>query len=248
MDGYMGMILMWPIPYVTDSTAACNGNTLQVNQNQALYSLIGNLYGGTTNQNFKLPSLVNRVAIGSINLGPGAVIGPNADIGGTGGVYLPTPTVNANGVLTASNLPGHTHPAIFTATTGNVPVTVAAPASTLAVTIPVASTAPSSAIPANLSGTVYLANTAGPPASRGPFQSSAGSGATLGNNVTGNPGGTFTGNVTTVTGGAVTVQPNTSTNPTAFTVTGQTAHVQLPPYLAINFLILTNGIYPVRQT
>lgn len=254
MDGYMGMILMWPIPYVTNDTAACNGNTLQVNQNTALYSLLGNLYGGTQGWNFKLPNLINRFAIGSTNLGPGAVTGPNANIGGTGGAFEPTALVNANGVLTASNLPGHTHPATFTATTASTPITVTAPAATIPVTIPVAASAQSAA-PANpLTGNVTLTNSVmtGVQAVnfRGPFSPGSLSGTTFnvtGGTASGNPGGSFTGNVTTVTGGTVAVQPNNSNNPTAFTVTGQTAKLQLPPYLAINFIMLTAGIYPVRQ-
>jgi microcystin-dependent protein len=256
MDGYIGMILMWPIPYVTNDTAACNGNTLQVNQSQALYSLIGNLYGGTQGQNFKLPNLVNRFAIGSTNLGPGAVTGPNANIGGTGGAFQPTLTVASQGSISLqpSNMPAHSHSANFTPTMGNVAVTVSAPAAAIPVTIPVGTTAQSGP-PANpLTGNVTLTNSvmtgASSGAFRGPFSTSPLAASTVnvtGGTASGNPGGSFTGNVSTVTGGNVTIGSTGAGTSVPFATQGTTAPVSLPPYLAINFIMLTAGIYPVRQ-
>jgi len=43
--------------------AACNGQILPINQNQALYSLVGTMYGGNGQTNFALPDLRGRVPI-----------------------------------------------------------------------------------------------------------------------------------------------------------------------------------------
>ena len=41
------------------------GQTYQISQYEALYSLLGTLYGGTPSQNFKLPNLTGRMPIGT---------------------------------------------------------------------------------------------------------------------------------------------------------------------------------------
>jgi microcystin-dependent protein len=42
----------------------CNGALLPINQNQALFSLIGTTYGGNGTTNFALPDLRARVPMG----------------------------------------------------------------------------------------------------------------------------------------------------------------------------------------
>ena len=44
--------------------ALCNGQLLPINQNQALFSLLGTTYGGDGRVNFALPNLQGRVALG----------------------------------------------------------------------------------------------------------------------------------------------------------------------------------------
>ena len=41
--------------------ALCNGQLLPINQNQALFSLLGTTYGGDGHVNFALPNLQGRV-------------------------------------------------------------------------------------------------------------------------------------------------------------------------------------------
>jgi len=43
--------------------ALCNGQLLPINQNQALFSLLGTTYGGNGQTNFALPNLRGRVPI-----------------------------------------------------------------------------------------------------------------------------------------------------------------------------------------
>lgn len=120
MDGFIGEIRAFGFNYVPEGWLACNGQTLLAQQYQALYSLIGNTYGGTPGQNFKLPNLAGQVLMGAGN-GPGLTPRRVGDAGGTEGVTL--------GV---AQIPVHTH----TAQAQNVPATTGAdkiPNSTLIV-------------------------------------------------------------------------------------------------------------------
>ncbi|POA98486.1 phage tail protein, partial [Chromobacterium sinusclupearum] len=47
MDAYIGTIIPFGFDYPPIDWAQCQGQTLQVSQNQALYAVIGNYYGGT---------------------------------------------------------------------------------------------------------------------------------------------------------------------------------------------------------
>jgi microcystin-dependent protein len=62
MDGYVGEIRMFAGNYAPEGWALCNGQTLPVNGNEVLYSLIGTTYGGNTTA-FNLPDLRGRVPI-----------------------------------------------------------------------------------------------------------------------------------------------------------------------------------------
>jgi microcystin-dependent protein len=52
--------------------ALCNGQLLPINQNQALFSLLGTTYGGDGRVNFALPNLQGRVPI---HMGSGRTLG-----------------------------------------------------------------------------------------------------------------------------------------------------------------------------
>ena len=52
--------------------ALCNGQLLPINQNQALFSLLGTTYGGNGQTNFALPNLRGRVPI---HVGTGHTLG-----------------------------------------------------------------------------------------------------------------------------------------------------------------------------
>src|ERR1700750_1626356 len=55
--------------------ALCNGQLLPINQNQALFALLGTTYGGNGQTNFALPNL--RVQV-PINVGHGHTLGEAA--------------------------------------------------------------------------------------------------------------------------------------------------------------------------
>lgn len=57
MDPLLGQILLVPYSFVPDGWAACDGSTLPVSSNAALYSLLGNKFGGETSRTFALPNL-----------------------------------------------------------------------------------------------------------------------------------------------------------------------------------------------
>ncbi len=91
--------------------AICNGQVLPVNQNQALYSLIGNFFGGTPGQSFALPDLRGATAVGAVLSGsPPAGITPYA-MGARAGVTEVT--------LTTNQLPTHVHALMGTTHTAN---------------------------------------------------------------------------------------------------------------------------------
>ena len=57
MDFYLGTILLFAFPFTPTGWMSCDGQILQSSQNAALYSLIGNTYGGTYPTTFALPNL-----------------------------------------------------------------------------------------------------------------------------------------------------------------------------------------------
>ena len=60
MDPYIGEIRLFPWGKIPDGWAACNGAEFRIHDNQALYTVIGNTYGGVAGATFKLPDLRER--------------------------------------------------------------------------------------------------------------------------------------------------------------------------------------------
>lgn len=100
-DYFLGQILMTGFNFAPNNFAQCNGQFLPINQNQALFSLLGTQYGGNGTTNFKLPDLRSRTPIGA-----GLSADPHweptsVQIGEVGG--------SENVTLLTSNLPPHLH-------------------------------------------------------------------------------------------------------------------------------------------
>jgi microcystin-dependent protein len=58
MDEYLGTIKLTAAGFVSKDYLECNEQLLSINQNQALYALLGNKFGGNINDNnFALPNL-----------------------------------------------------------------------------------------------------------------------------------------------------------------------------------------------
>lgn len=69
-EPFLGEIALFSFGYAPKYWAQCNGQILSINQNQALFSLLGTMYGGNGQTTFALPDLRGRVANG-FGQGPG---------------------------------------------------------------------------------------------------------------------------------------------------------------------------------
>jgi microcystin-dependent protein len=63
MDPFLGEIRLFPYSYIPKGWAACDGSTLQINQNQALFALLGTVFGGVGKTTFALPDLRSKVPL-----------------------------------------------------------------------------------------------------------------------------------------------------------------------------------------
>lgn len=97
MDPILGTIIMFAGNFAPRGWALCNGAILSIQQNAALFSLLGTTYGGDGRTTFALPDLRGRVPVGSGN-GPGL---PSVTQGEKAG--------SSNTTLTVGNLPAHKH-------------------------------------------------------------------------------------------------------------------------------------------
>src|SRR3954465_10383594 len=72
---FMGQIEIFSFNFAPKGWAQCNGQLLPINQNQALFSLLGTTYGGNGQTNFALPNLQGDVPI---HVGQGHTRGESA--------------------------------------------------------------------------------------------------------------------------------------------------------------------------
>lgn len=94
---YISQITMFGGNFAPKNYALCNGQTLAINQNQALFSLLGTTYGGNGVTTFQLPNLQSALPLG---FGNGAGLSPYV-LGQNGGVTGVT--------LTSQTVPSHQH-------------------------------------------------------------------------------------------------------------------------------------------
>ncbi|MBL4732143.1 MAG: phage tail protein [Rhizobiaceae bacterium] len=68
-DKYLGEILAFGFSRAPDGWARCDGTLLRIDQNKALFSVIGTIYGGDGKTNFALPDLRGRLPMqhGEVN-------------------------------------------------------------------------------------------------------------------------------------------------------------------------------------
>ena len=62
-EPFLGEVDLFGFSFAPKGFAFCNGQLLPINQNAALFSLLGTTYGGNGVTNFALPNLQGRVAI-----------------------------------------------------------------------------------------------------------------------------------------------------------------------------------------
>jgi microcystin-dependent protein len=104
-EPFLSEIKIMSFGFAPRGWALCNGQLLPINQNQALFSLLGTTYGGDGRVNFGLPNLQGRTAM---HMGNGHTLGE------LGGEQAHT--------LNISELPTHTHTANATSSAGNTPI------------------------------------------------------------------------------------------------------------------------------
>lgn len=90
--------------YAPQGWALCNGQTLPISQNQALFSLLGTHYGGDGRTTFALPDLQGRVPV---HQGQGQ--GGHYSMGQQGGWESET--------MSVTQMPAHNHPIQITKAT-----------------------------------------------------------------------------------------------------------------------------------
>ncbi len=84
---YIAQIMMFAGNYAPKGWALCNGQTLAINQNQALFALLGTTYGGDGINTFQLPNLQGRFPVDAGN-GPGLSSYVAGEVFGEQGVSL----------------------------------------------------------------------------------------------------------------------------------------------------------------
>jgi microcystin-dependent protein len=109
-EPFIGEIKMVAFDFPPRNWALCNGQLLPINQNQALFSILGTTYGGDGQTTFALPDLRGR---SPVHFGSQISLGQRAG--------------EENHTLISSEMPSHTHPvkgdaasASASAPTGNV--------------------------------------------------------------------------------------------------------------------------------
>lgn len=100
---FLGEIQIFAGTFAPRGWAFCNGQLLPINQNQALFALLGTTYGGNGQTTFALPDLRGRVPVHPNNttIVQGQMAGSETN------------------VLTVNNLPSHNHTINGVTTAGN---------------------------------------------------------------------------------------------------------------------------------
>jgi microcystin-dependent protein len=99
-EPFLSEVRLMSFVFAPKGWALCNGQLLPINQNQALFSLLGTTFGGDGRVNFALPDLRGRTPI---HVGSGHTLGER------GGEQAHT--------LSIAELPTHTHVANATTAT-----------------------------------------------------------------------------------------------------------------------------------
>jgi microcystin-dependent protein len=99
---FLSEIRIMSFSFAPKGWAMCNGQLLPINENQALFALLGTTYGGNGQTTFALPNLQGRAAMHA---------GSSHILGERGGEEAHT--------VTTAEMPAHIHPASGDAKAGN---------------------------------------------------------------------------------------------------------------------------------
>jgi microcystin-dependent protein len=100
-DPFLGELKLMSFSFAPQGWAQCNGQVLPINQNQALFSLLGTTYGGNGQTTFALPDMRGRAPIHRGKLTQGQALGQESH------------TVNSN------EMAGHNHGVRASSQNGN---------------------------------------------------------------------------------------------------------------------------------
>jgi len=93
---YLSEIRIMAFNFAPKGWAMCNGQTLPINQNQAIFALLGTTYGGNGQTTFQLPNLQGRVPV-------------HQGSGGGTTVVLGQSAGETTHTLIVSEMPSHSH-------------------------------------------------------------------------------------------------------------------------------------------
>lgn len=99
MEPFLGQVILFAGNFAPRSWAFCQGQILPINQNQALFSILGTTYGGDGRTTFALPDLRGRTPIAAGN-GAGLT---DRRVGAKVGTQTNT--------ISVAQMPNHTHAA-----------------------------------------------------------------------------------------------------------------------------------------
>jgi len=106
-EPYLSEIRVFGFDFTPKGWAPCNGQTMSIPQNQALFALLGTTYGGNGTTTFCLPNL-NGAAPVHLNGPVGTIQGAQGAVGG-----------EASHVLAAGEVPQHAHRVNVSSQTAN---------------------------------------------------------------------------------------------------------------------------------
>jgi len=228
MDAFMGTILAVGFNYPPRGWLFCNGQTVPIQQNSAMFALLGTMYGGDGQTTFGIPDLRGRVVVGSQAQGPGLAYVQQGEKAGSNNA-----TVISNGTatiaLTQANLPSHTHAATLSLTglgaATDIKVGTATTGGAAVATANCTLTSTPNSPPSSISAAIYLPS--------GTEQTSP---VSLG------------GVTTTVTGSGTVSNANTGNGtPLTVPVVSTATISNMQPYLGLNYIIAMEGIFPSRN-
>ncbi|MGL4268912.1 MAG: phage tail protein [Plesiomonas sp.] len=103
VDCFLGEIRIFAGDYAPKNWAFCDGATLSVQKYQALFALLGTVYGGDGSQTFALPDFRGRIPVGfgTVEIALGELFGAESHM------------------ITQENMPPHTHTFNVTTDTGD---------------------------------------------------------------------------------------------------------------------------------
>lgn len=241
MDIYLGTIVIWSVDWIPVDFQKCDGTLLNVNANQALFSVLGTTYGGDGSATFGVPDLRGRVPLGagvSVTGETYTFAKPGGDENVTVPIGIPprtplgTASGSANGsvVLTTAQLPVHAH------AVNSVQVPVSIPANNAGGTTdtPANNTVHAKATvvggPVNTTAKSY--STAAPNVNLASFD------LTIPASTTSNVGN---GSPVPV---SLNVIADVTSSSNGIDLSGSASIMQ--PYLPLHYIICVNGIYPPK--